>query len=104
MSAFFYGDFIYFFVGGVSVLAGYGLSLFYKGRQLLGDARPHGEQLIVDNLKTIDDMVAALMDNTFHIKDGRPQGSHPHVHILPRPYYTRSGPPECIVGASGDFH
>ena len=45
MSAFFYGDFIYFFVGGVSVLAGYGLSLFYQGRQLLHDTRTNGEQL-----------------------------------------------------------
>jgi len=23
--------------------------------------------------------------------DGRPQGPHPHVHILSRPYYTRLG-------------
>src|SRR5207248_10880883 len=52
---------------------------------------------------------AATRGNPFHIRrrevvvgtDGRPQGSHPHVHILPRPYDTRSGPPECIVGASG---
>jgi len=45
MIAFFYGDFIYFFVGVVSVGAGYGLSLFYQGRQLLHDARANGEQL-----------------------------------------------------------
>lgn len=44
MIAFFYGDFIYFFVGVVSIGAGYGLSLFYKGRQLLHDARTNGEQ------------------------------------------------------------
>ncbi len=23
--------------------------------------------------------------------DGRPQGPHPHIHILSRPYYTRLG-------------
>ena len=45
MIAFFYGDFIYFFVGVVSIGAGYGLSLFYQGRQLLHDARANGEQL-----------------------------------------------------------
>ena len=37
------------------------------------------------------------------VADGRPQGPHPHVHILSRPYYTRSsrGPLRPIVGASG---
>src|SRR5437764_14254263 len=33
-----------------------------------------------------EDGRAATRANTSHIKDGRPQGSHPHVHILSRPY------------------
>ncbi len=45
MIAFFYGDFIYFFVGGVSVIAGQGLALLYRWRKLLSDAQPHGEHL-----------------------------------------------------------
>ena len=39
------GVFCECFVGFVGVLAGYGLSFYYKGRRLLHDARPHGEQL-----------------------------------------------------------
>ena len=53
MIAFFYGDFIYFFAGGVSVFAGYGLSLFYQGRQLLHDARANGEQLSGQAQRTV---------------------------------------------------
>lgn len=45
MIAFLYGDFIYFFVSSVSILAGYGLSFFYIGRQLLSEAQLSGEPL-----------------------------------------------------------
>ncbi|HEX6477550.1 MAG TPA: hypothetical protein VF043_01805 [Ktedonobacteraceae bacterium] len=45
MIAFFYGEFSYFFMGCVVGAAGYGFFLFYKGRQLLHDIQPHGEQL-----------------------------------------------------------
>src|SRR6266702_4176825 len=53
---------------------------------------------------------APTRGNTFQIRrrevvggtDGQPQGPHPHVHILPCPYYTihgLGGPIRPIVGA-----
>src|SRR5947209_6589740 len=45
MITFFSGDFIYYFGVIASVFAGYGLSRFYIGRQLLSGARDDGEPL-----------------------------------------------------------
>src|SRR5881227_1089537 len=54
-------------------------------------------QSIERHKSTEDTGRATTRDNTFQLKrrdvvvgtNGQPQGPHPHVHILPCPYYTR---------------